>query len=158
MNDSIEKIQPSLADNSDKINFLTNKSLNDDTPTTKSRMVEHQRNQYFQESNQNYSTSNRAGIYELNSDGSGHFDYLQQQIPSDIKRTLKIGSHGPRTADTAPHGVAGAAILSNQSEEYSTNSGTNHTSHSMFRVENRRARPMIIKNVIGDLGNQFFSQ
>jgi len=41
MNNSVEKIQQSLADNFDKINFPTNKSLNDDTPTTKSIVIEH---------------------------------------------------------------------------------------------------------------------
>jgi len=40
--------------------------------------------------------------------------------------------------------------MSSQSYEHSSTSGTNHTSYSMFRVENRRARPMIIKNGIGD--------
>lgn len=41
MNDSVEKIQPSLADPSDNLNFPTNKSLGDDTPTTKIKLLEH---------------------------------------------------------------------------------------------------------------------
>ena len=50
-------------------------SFDEGKPTTNSFLPEYHRNQYFKEVNQNYSTSNKTGIYEMTSDGSIPYEY-----------------------------------------------------------------------------------